>query len=338
MLQRHLLQQALSSEGHEVLLNADPAKLDQLALDEYEPDVWLVNLTASQAQTDELLDSLFALPAPVLIGEDRAPEQSSEEFAYWRRSLSEKLSRFGCRNAETPAPPAMAQPVVVAEATEPMQRLSLPEALESVSAQTGCAQPANEVWLLAGSLGGPVAVKEFLDVLPAGLPVGFLYAQHIDASFEQSLPRVVGRHSQWRVRNAENPDRILEGEVVVVPISQVLEFADTGTLHKVEQQWSGLYSPSIEQVMNSLAASHARRSGCIIFSGMGEDGSLACEFVSKQGVPIWTQSEETCACPSMPESVRKTGFSSYSSSPRGLAMALINHLLRAHKLKTAGSA
>lgn len=331
MLQRHLLQQALSSQGHEVVLNAAPDRMQQLALQDCQPDVWLVNLVGNQSDSDELLDYLFGLPAPVLIGEGRAPEHSSDEFIYWQRSLSEKITSVSSKRNVVAAAVSSQQELPPQDAKK-VGRLLLPEALETTVAAGGQPRAARQVWLLAGSLGGPDAVKEFLDVLPAGLPIGFLYAQHIDPAFEQSLPRVVGRHSQWRVRNSDTGEQVCEGDVVVVPIENVLEFGPTGKIILRERQWSGLYSPSIEQVMLNLAATYAQRCGVIVFSGMGDDGSQACEYVVQQGAPVWTQSEESCACPSMPESVRKTGFSSYTSSPRGLAMALINHLLRAQKL------
>ncbi|RYZ94689.1 MAG: hypothetical protein EOO68_19850 [Moraxellaceae bacterium] len=39
---------------------------------------------------------------------------------------------------------------------------------------------ATEVWVLGASTGGPAAVKEFIQQLPANLNVAFVYVQHID--------------------------------------------------------------------------------------------------------------------------------------------------------------
>ncbi len=92
---------------------------------------------------------------------------------------------------------------LLAEAQRP-SRLELPAALAGTPLVAG--EPARQVWLLAASLGGPAAVKEFLDALPGGLPIGFIYAQHIDAAFETALPQAVGRHSQWHVNPARHGD------------------------------------------------------------------------------------------------------------------------------------
>ena len=65
-LQRHVLQQALRSNGYQVVLNSDPARLDEDALGACEAELWLVDL----AQSDDdlpLIDSLMAnASAPVL--------------------------------------------------------------------------------------------------------------------------------------------------------------------------------------------------------------------------------------------------------------------------------
>jgi chemotaxis response regulator CheB len=55
--------------------------------------------------------------------------------------------------------------------------------------------PAEYIRVLGASLGGSNAVKEFLDALPKGLPVGFVYAQYIDARFQKVLIQNLGRHS-----------------------------------------------------------------------------------------------------------------------------------------------
>jgi chemotaxis response regulator CheB len=55
--------------------------------------------------------------------------------------------------------------------------------------------PAEHIWVLGASLGGSNAVKEFLDALPKGLPVGFVYAQYIDARYQKTLIQTLGRHS-----------------------------------------------------------------------------------------------------------------------------------------------
>ena len=46
---------------------------------------------------------------------------------------------------------------------------------------------AQNIWVLGASLGGPEAVKQFLAELPGNLPVAFMLAQHLGASFMNLL-------------------------------------------------------------------------------------------------------------------------------------------------------
>lgn len=318
-LQRHVLQQTLQANGYQVLLNSDPLRLDEVQLEACDPDLWLVDL--AQLEDSPLIDRLLEqAAAPVLFGEGQAPERSSEHFPRWERRLLGKLKRLVGDPARAVGPSLEA---LLSQGQRP-QRLNLPESLAATALAVG--EPAEQVWLLAASLGGPEAIKEFLDALPGGLPMGFIYAQHIDASFEQRLPQAVGRHSQWPVNLAREGDRVRCGEVVVAPISQELAFDEDGCMRLLERPWPEPYSPSIDQMMLNLAQQFPATCGVIAFSGMGNDGSAAAAYLRRQGGLIWTQKADSCACPSMPDSLRDGGHSSFSASPRELAEALVARL------------
>ncbi|MCO3058045.1 chemotaxis protein CheB, partial [Pseudomonas aeruginosa] len=273
-LQRHVLQQALLGHGYEVVLNADPARVDDAAL-ECAPDLWLVDLT--QQDDSPLLDSLLEQDrAPVLFGEGHAPERHTEHYPRWERRLIAKLKRLIGDPSD-----GVGDSLGALLDEERPARLEIPGDLAAMPLQAG--EPAREVWLLAASLGGPAAVKAFLDALPGGLPIAFLYAQHIDASFEQSLPQAVGRHSQWHVKNVRDGEALRCGEVQVVPVLHELGFHHDGRLKCSQRPWPEPYTPSIDQMMLNLAQQFGPDCGVIVFSGMGSDGSAAAAYVRRQG-------------------------------------------------------
>lgn len=318
-LQRHVLQQTLTGSGYQVVLNSDPQRLDEEALAACEADLWLVDL--AQSEDSPLVDNLLErASAPVLFGEGQAPERHSENYPRWERRLFGKLKRLVGDPSGAVGPSLEA---LLVEGQRP-SRLELPPMLAETPLVAG--EPARQVWLLAASLGGPAAVKAFLDALPGGLPVGFVYAQHIDPGFESVLPQAVGRHSQWQVNGARHGDALRCGEVVVAPISNELGFSDDGLMQIQAHGWPEPYSPSIDQMMLNLAQSYGSRCGVIAFSGMGSDGSAAAAYVRRQGAEIWTQRADSCACPSMPDSLREGGYSVHSGDPRQLAELLVNHL------------
>lgn len=314
-LQRHVLQQLLSKHGYWVVLNSAPQQLTSEYLTACKTDLWLYDTVCTNDVACRALEYCLTEPsAPVLFGAGSAPERNSVDYPRWERRLLKKILQL------------TQQPVLSVAATNPvLVPLQLPQHFSKYQLQSD--QPAKRVWLLAASMGGPQAVKEFLDVLPAGLALGFIYAQHIDANFESNLPQAVGRHSQWPVRLLHEHHCVREGEVVIVPIRQVLDFSDNSRLLELDALWEGPYSPSIEQMMRNLARHYGCHCGVIVFSGMGEDGCVAAEYVLQQGAQVWTQSAESCACSSMPDSVAQAGYSLISASPQGLAYELVQYIL-----------
>jgi len=320
-LQRHVLQQALSANGYQVVLNSDPARLEEADVAAVEADLWLVDL--AQTEDSPLVNALLERDScPVLFGEGHAPERQSEHYPRWERRLFGKLKRL-VGDPSRIVGPRLA--VLRGEGERPA-RLALPGMLAAASDSVG--EPARDVWLLAASLGGPEAVKTFLDALPAGLPVGFIYAQHIEATFETALAQAVGRHSQWHVSASRDGDAIRCGEVVIAPIAQELGFTRDGAMQLTGRSWPEPYSPSIDQMMLNLAQQFASRCGVIAFSGMGSDGNAAAAYLVRQGGRVWTQRAESCVCSSMPDSLREGGYSVLSGDPRELAQALVNHFLQ----------
>lgn len=322
-LQRHILQRFLSKHGYQVVLNSDPQQLTAESLKACQTDLWLYDAVCSSDVVCSVLECFLTEPnAPVLFGEGAAPERSSEDYPRWERSLLKKVLQLTQHLAQQDS-------LGVTAINEKIRIIPAPIELpqHNVKHSIQGAQPAKQVWLLAASMGGPQAVKAFLDALPKGLPLGFIYAQHIDAHFESSLPQAVGRHSQWSVRLLNEHHVVREGEVVIVPIQHMLSFAANSRLLALDTPWDGPYSPSIEQMMRNLAQYYGRNCGVIVFSGMGEDGSAAAEYVQQQGAQVWTQSADSCACSSMPDSIAQAGFSVLSASPQGLADALVQYFL-----------
>ena len=257
---------------------------------------------------------------PILFGEGQAPERFTDPFTQWEKRLIGKLKRL---IGDPVAAVGPALETLLQDQPRP-PRLTLPEPLANLPLPAG--DPAPEVWLLAASLGGPAAVKAFLDALPGGLPVGFLYAQHIGDGFAANLLRAVGRHSQWHIQGVRPGEPVRCGEVVVVPTQQELTFRANGALDIVERAWPEPYTPSISQMMLNLAQHFGARCGVIVFSGMGNDGTASAPYVRRRGGTLWTQSASTCIAPSMPESLRESGLATLTADPRGLAEALVARL------------
>ncbi|KAA0693871.1 chemotaxis protein CheB [Halopseudomonas laoshanensis] len=297
---RRLLTEVLQHFGYRISFCADPGQLDCQRLASINTDAWLLELPEESALSDWLLEHSAV---PVLLGAGEIPAPDTEDYPRWERRLYNKLLPL-----LGPAPAG--------------QLPSMLTVSDTVTDSQPVRPPARCVWLLGASLGGPAAVKVFLDSLPADLPVAFIYAQHIDAGFEERLPGIIGRQNDWRILNCVAGSGLHDGDVLVAPIKRSLSFSPEGRVRLSDTPWPGLYQPSIETLLDQVGDAFAPACGAIIFSGMGEDGVQACRRLRKQGVEVWTQDPNSAACSVMPEAVMAAGFSSRQGTPVELAAAL----------------
>jgi chemosensory pili system protein ChpB (putative protein-glutamate methylesterase) len=315
-LQRHRLQEACSKFGLGVCYCGTPERLMD------HPDfpgagLWLVTLE-DEADHPALFDYLLEkTDSPVLFGVVPAPEPGSTEYVRWERRLQDKLEKQ-LGSLETLEPGDFLEDLAET-VPAPARPPELPCWITPATPDT----PAEEVWVLGASLGGPAAVKNFLDHLPAGLPVGFVYAQHIDGHFTEVLTRVLGRHAHYRLRKAQKGHRIRHGEVVLLPVEHEWALDSTGALYEKDRPWPGLYGPSIDQVLLNLGDYFGARCHTILFSGMGNDGAIAAPLLKASGSKVWVQESSSCGNSSMPESVAATGCTSFCGTPEELARELV---------------
>ena len=183
---------------------------------------------------------------------------------------------------------------------------------------------AKYLWVLAASTGGPKAISEFLDEIPAELSeVAFLYVQHIDSGTMQTLKKVVDKHSAFNVQMLDVPRVIREKTVYLVPPSMQIDLLDNGVITPLPIPWKGDYSPSIDQVIAKVARVFANRGGAIIFTGMGDDGAKSSKLLHHRGGEVWVQSADSCAIDSMPVSVQSLMQAGEEDSPAQLAKKLV---------------
>lgn len=312
VLQQKILGDSLLRLGFEVVLNAPPARMSETLLTDTSPDAWLLTLTDDDDVSGEVLEQLLHGEIPVLFGMDEAPDRHCTSFLRWEKKLLTKLQDL----THAPAPAA----TVVQLNRRDQQTIALPKELVGLSRQIPI-----QIWVLGASLGGPEAVKEFLDVLPAGLPVAFVYAQHIDARFEEALCQAVGRHSAYQLKNATNAMALQCGDVLIAPVANRFDIVGMDRICTTDKAWEGPYGPSIDGVIETVYNHAHQRFGCILFSGMGSDGAESLAAIP-DNVPVWAQSPGTCGNASMPESAIGTGRVTFSGDPYQLAAKLVEQI------------
>ncbi len=292
LVQQHHLRHIVEECGCEVstvwLINQlldNPTVLDE----KQSIDAWLVDVdtsSLSQTKNSQLFERwLFDLKEPIIFGEGNTYNAVEASFNSWVRQLTEKL-------------------------------LSVSGQLSLVQQQQ---KPAEFVWALCASTGGPEAVKSFLDRLPNGLGVAFVYVQHIESRQSSTLANTISRDSRYRGQMAVHGDILCADTVTIVPSAHQLDILADGTLVVRSEPWRGKYQPSIDQIVATIAERFGNRGGAIFFSGMGDDGTVGARLLSRRHGHVWVQAPATCASDAMPTAINKTGCVTTTGSPEQLA-------------------
>jgi len=320
-LHRHLLQSALMSANYKVKYIHDPEKKDSKNIPFDDIDVWLIDLSDEDEWDQLVAEVVEKTDVPILFGEDAVPQHGTPAFNRWKKRLLKKvktyigdpLSYSQAVNEE----PSDTSNAVVKKPT----KAHLPKEFENQVAGNATAE---RVWVLAASLGGPAAVKEFLEYLPNGLPVAFILAQHIDGGFQKVLSQVLERNTEYKIITECDDKKVTHGNIYVLSVEHSVTFSASGIVQSTNEPWEGPYSPSIDQVIGAVADRWKSQSGAIVFSGMGEDGTKTVPTMYEYGGLILAQDEDSCANSSMPDAIRDTGHVSFNGNPQQLAYQLVD--------------
>ncbi|TVP55711.1 MAG: chemotaxis protein CheB [Halomonadaceae bacterium] len=317
LLQRQRLRQALGKYGITVVFTGSAG--DYLARAASETASLVIIELQDDHSSPELLDQLLAqTDSALLFSPGPAPSQQGPEYVRWERRLFNKLQQQ-CGDLESLDDKASLNELVAQEKTPP---LHCPPRIATVAAGA----PATMVWVLGASLGGPAAVKAFLDRLPPGLPLAFVYAQHIDYRVAPLLQRVLTRHAHYPLVAPQAGAALRCGEVLQVPVQHQITLNKDGSQKLTDRPWQGPHGPSIDQVIQTMADHYGSQCHSILFSGMGNDGSLAAPQLKALGSQLWVQTPDSCASPAMVESAMATGAVTYSGDPGELAAQLLRWL------------
>jgi len=274
--------------GHDIAetIRASTGCLDNISAVE----VWVVRLDLQHDKSVQLMEILETYDVPVIYDDIES---------YSELGVAERLNRFA-------------------------EKIQLCAGTGMSNRPVGDAKKAREIWVLAASTGGPEAVGRFLKTLPENLTgVAFLYVQHINPEISPTLQKAIQSNTQWAVYKCDRSQPLLEKSIYVVSPSDQVSIHATGVITPLVGAWEGPYQPSANQVMAKVARNYGKRSGCIIFSGMGDDGSQSCSFMKGSGGVVWVQSPASCTVDSMPASALATGVVTFQGSPEILARQFV---------------
>ena len=322
------LKDLLEAGGLKVVLDQTIRDYDPELVSGDDIDVLLVNLDEHTSQEMERLEALIERSAvPILFNEGGIAGSMG-----WSRKLIAKLSGL-VQSSAAPIAAECKQQIDVAASVLPAEMAgtarngSARPALRVVDNDADHSVPAQTVWVLGSSLGGPQALKLFLSKLPDNLPVGLVIAQHIGKPFVPLLAEQLGRVTGLRVMPAVAGRNVHTREVILVPIDVRFALTESGVVELRDEPSRGPYKPCIDEVMEEVARCYGQHAGAIVFSGMGEDGAVGAAAINAAGGRVWAQEADSCVISSMPDAARRCGVVEFSGTPDELAVRMAEQYL-----------
>lgn len=258
-------------------------------------DIWLID----SDYDDNVAAAITASKSSaVLVGFSQAPYLNEvQHYAKWQRKLKRKLA----------------------------QMLAMPTLIDNPSYKNKT-EPWRYVIFLGASMGGPSAVKEFLDNLSPKLPICILLAHHFNQTMIETLPRILNRHNKWRCQVITTTQRLQTGQCLIVPIDRQVVCDSTGRVILSEDAWDGDYKPDIGQLLKNTSDVYGTELVTIIFSGMGNDGTQHLDSIQDNHSQLWAQDPSLSTCPSQPQAIIDSGYCHFIGSPEALANKLTDYI------------
>ena len=168
-----------------------------------------------------------------------------------------------------------------------------------------------EVVVLGISTGGPQSLAQMLPKLPADLPVPVLIVQHMPPMFTKSLADDLNKKCALSVSEARNGQLVEPGHIIIAPGGKqmkVRKLREDIIICVTDDPPENSCKPAVDYLFRSVAHTFGGRALGVIMTGMGNDGSLGCRLLKRNGAPIILQDEATCVVYGMPKQPADEGL------------------------------
>jgi len=193
---------------------------------------------------------------------------------------------------------------VPSRAASPGPRARPPGASEG----TRLGGPRSGPLAVAASTGGPAALAQILDGLPAGFPVPVLLVQHISPGFVGSFATNLDHSARVRVRVAEHGEALRASTVYVAPDGLHLGVSASGRVELSGASPIDGFRPSATHLFRAVTEAYGERTVALILTGMGHDGVEGLRAVREAGGLVLAQDEATSVVYGMPGVAAREGL------------------------------
>ena len=175
------------------------------------------------------------------------------------------------------------------------------------------ASTTNKIIAIGASTGGTEAIKNVLTRLPHNTP-GIVVVQHMPAQFTTSFAQRMNELCQMSVKEAQDGDAVINGQVLIAPGNYHMIFKRSGSKYYVEVKTGPLIHyqrPAVDILFKSVARFAGSNALGIILTGMGKDGAAGMLDMKKAGAINIAQDERSSVVFGMPKEAINIGAVDY---------------------------
>ncbi|MCK5269910.1 MAG: chemotaxis response regulator protein-glutamate methylesterase [Sedimentisphaerales bacterium] len=321
--------------GIEVVGTAPNGKIALQKIEQLKPDVLTLDLEMPEMDGLEVLRQLKAQDSPVgaimlsaftADGADttvKALELGAFDFvlkptsgsieesnAILKRELCPKINAFAgarCIRGILSGKPSSTAPTQATVASD----IKSPDVVQRMTGIAAGAAGKPKVVVLGISTGGPQSLAQMLPKLPADLSVPILIVQHMPPMFTKSLADDLDKKCALSVSEAHNGQLVQPGHIIIAPGGKqmkVRKSQDNIIIAITDDPPENSCKPAVDYLFRSVAHTFGGRALGVIMTGMGNDGSLGCRLLKRNGASILTQDEATCVVYGMPKQPADEGL------------------------------
>ncbi len=173
---------------------------------------------------------------------------------------------------------------------------------------------------IGASTGGTEVITEILSNLSEDVP-GVVVVQHMPEKFTKSFAERVDGLSRVFVKEAENGDRVYQGEALIAPGNRhmILKSDRDGYFVEINDGPPvNRHRPAVDVLFRSVSQIASHNSLGIICTGMGADGAQGLLEVRDAGINTIAQDEESCVVFGMPAEAIKLGAANMVMNIQGI--------------------
>ncbi len=175
------------------------------------------------------------------------------------------------------------------------------------------------VWIVAAATGGPQAVRVALAKLPSDYPAVFMLVQQMGAEFVDVMLDQLAGSSALRILHPRHGQRMLPGDVIVVPDQQTFNLDHDGVASLVDEE----DMMPIDRLLCEIADTFGEKAGAIVLSGVSPDSLDGLRYLRDKGGTIWIQDPESCLVGGLAEAARDAALVQFTGTPDQLADRLL---------------